>query len=398
MCVSSSHNAPGQMAGYLFQPERALLWLAKSQRGAKIGIETIDDIAVLAPDGTVIREQDKHSILKKGNPLRDNSRALWNTLNIWLEAIKDKEIDIDRTVLFLVTNKTLPDCLAKRIGEGTEKDEISSCVKELRTLGANCPEGIIKIVKSVLSYDDSTLENLFLKITVNDETDASYGDSLYQEIASYLHIPDNLNISEIIQALLGWVHDTCLILWRRGEPAWLSREAFDNQYTRIISKYQKNTFVEKAVRMLPIKDSDRNSKIGETFVKQLSLISVSETEVFEAIDDFIRFLSEQIRLSREGDVTKKDFDAFKDRLESRWKSISNREIRFKKKSLENGLDLEDIGYDIYFNCMDHRESLAGQQTEEYYLTRGAYHELANIPLIGWHLDYKQLLNIDKKEE
>lgn len=398
MSISSSHSAPGPMAGYLFQPERALLWLAKSQRGAKVGIETIDDVAVLTRDGTVIREQDKHSILNNGNPLRDTSKSLWNTLNIWLKAIKNKEIDIDKTELFLVTNKTLPDCLAKRIGEVTEKEAVSSCIKDLRTIGENSPIGITEIVKGVLSYDDLTLANLLLKIRVSDETDASYGDSLKEEIASFLHIPSNLNCSEIIRALLGWVHDTSLVLWRRGEPAWLSRDAFDNQYTRIISKYQKSNFVEKAVRMLPVKDSERKSKLGETFVKQLSFISISETEVFEAIDDFIRFLSEQTRLSKEGDVTKKDFDAFKDRLETRWKWIRNKEIRFKTRSLEQGLTLEDIGYKIYFDCMDHREPLAGQQTEEYYLTRGAYHELSNIPLIGWYLDYKLLLNIDRKEQ
>ena len=38
--ASSKHSAPGQLAGYLFQVERALLHLATSGRGGVVEIET----------------------------------------------------------------------------------------------------------------------------------------------------------------------------------------------------------------------------------------------------------------------------------------------------------------------------------------------------------------------
>jgi len=55
-----SHAAPGQLAGYLFQPERALFHLAVAGRGSMVGIETLDDVAVVDQQGRSIREQDKH--------------------------------------------------------------------------------------------------------------------------------------------------------------------------------------------------------------------------------------------------------------------------------------------------------------------------------------------------
>ncbi|NJD78876.1 MAG: hypothetical protein FIB08_17580 [Candidatus Methanoperedens sp.] len=59
----SVHTAPGQMAGYIFQLDRALYWLAASQRGAKVGIEAfVDDIAVINEGKLAIFEQDKLSI------------------------------------------------------------------------------------------------------------------------------------------------------------------------------------------------------------------------------------------------------------------------------------------------------------------------------------------------
>lgn len=60
---TKNHTAAGAMAGFLFQPERALYWLARSKNGSQIGIETEDDIVIKAKSGEIIgREQDKHAI------------------------------------------------------------------------------------------------------------------------------------------------------------------------------------------------------------------------------------------------------------------------------------------------------------------------------------------------
>lgn len=61
-----SHVAAGPMAGYLFQPIRALYWLMKVPRGATVGVETEDDVAVLLKGGRKTYEQDRSSIQKDG--------------------------------------------------------------------------------------------------------------------------------------------------------------------------------------------------------------------------------------------------------------------------------------------------------------------------------------------
>ena len=62
MGEKNSHSAAGQMAGYLFQPERALYHLATGSRGSVVGIETLDDIAVVSQDGSIKLEQAKHYV------------------------------------------------------------------------------------------------------------------------------------------------------------------------------------------------------------------------------------------------------------------------------------------------------------------------------------------------
>src|ERR1039458_4963964 len=109
------HSAPGPAAGYAYQFERALNWLAQKDAGASIGIETADDVEVRNSDSTAVLEQDKHSILELAQPFGDRSKGLWNTLAIWVEAIDSGQKSIESTSFLMVTNKAVPECIARRI-------------------------------------------------------------------------------------------------------------------------------------------------------------------------------------------------------------------------------------------------------------------------------------------
>lgn len=74
------HSAPGSIAGFTYQFERALFWLAQSPSGFTIGVETEDDVAIAGADGSQLLEQDKHSIRDTAKPFGDRSKDLWNTL------------------------------------------------------------------------------------------------------------------------------------------------------------------------------------------------------------------------------------------------------------------------------------------------------------------------------
>ncbi|HEY5592508.1 MAG TPA: hypothetical protein VIK55_16015, partial [Paludibacter sp.] len=61
--IDNTHIATGQMAGYLFQPDRALVLLCSCKNNESVSIELIDDVATVDENGTVLyREQDKSSI------------------------------------------------------------------------------------------------------------------------------------------------------------------------------------------------------------------------------------------------------------------------------------------------------------------------------------------------
>src|SRR5882672_2509389 len=122
----SSHSAPGANAGFSYQFERALYWLARSPADSAVGIETDDDVAVRGPGESQVLEQDKHSIREGGEPFANRSKDLWNTLAIWIDALEVGEVSADLTVFLMATNKPLPECIAHQIGRAKTEEDISN--------------------------------------------------------------------------------------------------------------------------------------------------------------------------------------------------------------------------------------------------------------------------------
>src|SRR5579864_491407 len=146
------HSAAGTAAGFSYQFERALYWLAQSPAGAVIGVETEDDVVVRSAGGSLF-EQDKHSIRSDAHPFGDRSKDLWNTLSIWLEAADKKQIAIESAHFLMVTNKLLPKCVAKQIDGATSEPRVTACIKALQKAGEKPSAHIKLLVKRVLCAD-----------------------------------------------------------------------------------------------------------------------------------------------------------------------------------------------------------------------------------------------------
>jgi hypothetical protein len=396
MAEKNSHSAAGQMAGYLFQPERALYHLANSSRGSVVGIETLDDIAVVSQDGSIKLEQAKHYVSDK-KALSDRSKELWNSLKIWLDAIQSEEIDPVTTQFFLVTNKTITQGIVfDLMSLGDDEPSRANWVVKLRAAGQKPPESFKEIFLSVLGHSDDELKTLVQRIRVIDGN-ASHGAGLHAEIANRLHLVQSTD-DEIIASLLGWVHDTTLTLIRAGKPALLTREAFDERLRRVTYRYQDERFVrETEEALIPVNEQERQERKGNLFVKQLRWLGLKDNDeqIIEAIDDHIRSGTEAIKLAQKGTVTKKDFQAFDDRLVKRWKTIKRSHVPSSLPPDEP--KKQEVGLAILNSTMGHCEPLAGQQTTEYYLTQGAYHRLADEPPhVGWHPEYDQKAAVLRK--
>ncbi|MDC4206087.1 MAG: hypothetical protein MPW13_17200 [Candidatus Manganitrophus sp.] len=377
------------MAGYLFQPERALYRLAHSPYGSLVGIETLDDISVLLADGKQIREQDKHSTSGK-SPLADRSKNFWQSLKNCLRALDDEEIDLSNIEFHFVTNQRLTGGLAFELmcGVNTHESKIAF-VRNLRKAGEKPPANIRDIVSEVLAREDQELVALIGRLRVYDGSSSTSGEKLRKQVAERLLLPEP-HVETIIHGLMGWIHDTALDLIRQRKPAWLSQDAFANQYRSLLFLCQDQSFIRETEQALVIVgEEEQRAQWGKLFVKQLAWIGVPQDheEMIDAINDYLRYGSEATRLTQAGVVHPADFRAFSERLIRHWKDIKR--IHNPKPLPKNERALASLGRTVFNNVMNHREKLAGQETSEAYLTQGGYHRLADELRLGWHPNYEK---------
>jgi hypothetical protein len=388
------HSAPGPAAGYAFEFERALYWLARSPAGFSIGVETDDDVAIRHQDGSRTLEQNKHSIQEDAEPFGDRSKDLWNTLSIWVTALEEGELDGSKTRFLMVTNKTLPDCIAKRISKAETKDAITACIQELKLAAVKPSETIRAYAEKVLvATSEPHLRAVIENCEIADAASGASGLDLRSLTIAELPIPKwfTKDAESIANELLGWVEVQVLALWQARQPAWISRDSFVTQFHAVLDRRKRQQTRERAANLIPVIDEQLGKEKGRFFVKQIYLVTDEDSRVDEAIREFLRCRIEKSRLSADGNITDQDWIDFEDSLKSRWSKIFSLCRRLNRTEPE-----EDVGFKVLSETTDgHRERLAGVETEQVYLTAGTYHRLADQLVVGWHPRYVDLV---KQEE
>jgi len=388
--TSDRHSAAGPAAGFVYQFERALNWLAQKDAGSVIGIETDDDVAVSNSNSTMVVEQDKHSTRQAAQPFGDRSKGLWNTLATWIEAIESGQMSIEATSFLMVTNNAVPECIARRIARAKSESEIDACIAELQVAGVKPPKHILNLVRQVLAPESvGTLRAVLCRIDLSDASDGTTSADLRKSTIAHLQLPDWClpSSDSIANELMGWLHTCVMSAWQQNQPAWVQRDHFVNQLHAIINRRKREMVRERAELLIPIADEHVGHEMWRPFVRQLHLVTDDDAVVDTAIREFIRCNIEKARLSREGDITDDDWKAFEGALVSRWNKIRLRVIRIK-----NVADEREVGFEIFTETTeDHKERLAGTETEQVYLTSGTYHRLADLLTVGWHPKYEAMM-------
>jgi hypothetical protein len=376
---SRAHDAPGLLAATELQFVRALGWLARAPSEARIGLETGDDVVV--ESSTVrISEQDKSSLQDTGHPFTDRSKALWKTLAIWADDAREDRPFSDRLYL-LVTNRPVPDCLARRLSFARDVQSSETSAAEIRRYASELPPSLRTFAQPILTLDDPSLAQLIRSIQLCDGSDLALTDHA-GEIASLLHFPPKFgDPSILIDALSGWLRRHCRDCWSAGQPAWIERASFDHQYHAIVENLRLDRSRERAANLIPIDPASKEEARSKLFAQQLLLIAAEDEDVDNALICYLRFGRERFRLTEIGDISELDWNTFFSQLEERWQRL------VRACTSERGTsDDEELGRVIFRRTADDgfRGDLAGQRTTAEYFTSGGYHRLADDSLVWWH--------------
>ena len=380
------HNASGSSAGYIYQFERALLWLSTQPSGSRVGIETESDVVIEGVEQTTIHEQDKHSIRQDAVPFADRSKDLWNTLVIWLDAVENKEVDVQTTQFVMATNKTIPECIAKHIGRAESSTDIDACIDELRKAAKDPPEGVSLAMKRVMQPTSiAFLRQLIERCRLHDNCRGESDEQSKEVFLNNLQLPSWCapHRELVFDSLFGWAIEVSISSWRNGRPAWIPRDSFVNQMHAILESMKRNIRRERSENLIPVNDEIIGKEKGSPFVRQIHLVTDDNILSDIAIREYVRCNIEKLRLSEEGEISDNDWIEFETTLHTRWEKIRGREIRMQKIDSD-----EDVGFRILSaTTEDYKERLAGSETSQVYLTSGTYHRLANMLKVGWHPHY-----------
>lgn len=389
MVNETTHSATGQLAGYLFQPDRALVLLCSCKNKEAVSIELVDDVAAVNEKGEVIyREQDKSSIQENGEPFKNRSKDLWNTLKIWIDDVKNGTLKIESTKLVCVTNKKLDkELIIKKIAAAKTEDEIAAAILLLKTAAAK-PPAVIKEISAAVIAEEEILKQLIAKIELIEDNTL---ETRNQEIADKLHLEDEIK-ENVILSLRGWLLNSILTQLDKGKAPIIKKSDFNNRLSRIINKEKDDRIVFEVKRLVKsrISEEDREQVSDRIFVKQLDLIEHPEKSsiLLDAIDDFLCSESERTRLTLKGDIDREDLNDMDDTSRERWKEVFRRK-RTSLKIVMDESEMAELAYDIYDSVVSgYVAKLKGIDTYPY-LTKGSFHKLSDELEIGWHPNWEK---------
>lgn len=316
---------PDKLQGYLLQVKHMLFELI-SVDDRVVSVEKLDDVAV-ETDGKVIAEQVK-SVTSANNPIAERSSVFWKTLYNWCTYIEAGDLPSGAIMRFVVVSnrtvfpggiqasfmnvhsdneaqKALAD--AKEAILGTTQDGSAADVY------ATLPDSYRDYIRYL--FDDSRTKIVCdvikaMEIEIHNNT---YDEDLLNRFSNQVGIPSEY-VDLLLTDMLGWVTQTVESFTKDNKPAYISAADYRKALNAQIRAYNTNA-VLRAVSRAPsrIEQSGEVERL-DTYIRQLQLVEVDDTTLYEAASDFLRAKVDKIEWAQRGIVHAQSFEDYRDAL------------------------------------------------------------------------------------
>ena len=383
------------MTGYLFQARFALLrGLEEGRRhpGHALSIERFDDVAFEDAGGPFELIQTKHHA--KGGNLSDVSADLWRTLNIWIKLIiEDPTTSANTRFVFLTTNAAPAGSALSMLSPVQDKRD-ESCAMELLCKAANDSQNQATADARDAFLDLTTVSRQLLvqNIWVFDR-----GPSIIdvrEEIEEVLHYsapPEN--VGTFTDHLEGWWFGRVILALSDPNSAAIPLAAIQNKVSELRESFKiRNLRLDENIETMPppsvLPRDDR------TFIRQMTLVDVSEEEMIATVHDYYRAYEQRSRWARENLLLDGEADRYDRVLGDAW----YRRFLSYTADVTEGCDdgtKKAQGKKVFRWAREYQKPLRNR--DEIWLSSGSLQMLADEVRIGWHPDYKTLLASGKDE-
>jgi hypothetical protein len=150
--------------------------------------------------------------------------------------------------------------------------------------------------------------------------------------------------------MLGWVTRQVESFTKDSRPAYIAALEYRNELTSQIRASNVGSILRAVSTKPSFTEIGNEVERFDTYIKQLKLIDIDETTLFEAASDYLRIKVEKTEWAQRGIVTADSFDDYHDALCRTWTN--------QKRLSETQYGSEPIkcGQVIYSNCSQQSSS------------------------------------------
>jgi hypothetical protein len=406
----SKRSAADIFAAFEYQWNYFVLRLLKeNDDAATVSFELHDDVDTQTEEGITLY-QIKHSVRKssKGETINLSNRDtdLWKTISIWLEFIEEQPDILENTKFQLITNKAIS---KNKFVEAIEAFHDTHSVEDLKSAFVTIKESK-RTEKSKIESDKSVNNHLNVSQIISDLLNKDY----LKEFCSRISISKTSDIlKEDIKRIMGnrfglnynridWVYNKLMTSLK------------DDSIVNIINKtpvsYNGSIFTERYQSILDIGRKKLNFRFDYSldnlsgdfrdflFIKQLISIDDTKDDDLDRIADLTKnrlFFNNNLQEHwNNNDIIHEDVKRLTEDVYAKWRTYyhsNHRRIISEatcSELCEAGCNTVDSMRQCEFLLAD---TPLGNFLSEgciYYYSNSATEIIPDLPLIGWHRDWK----------
>ena len=395
--MSSTFSAKEPALGYYYQIIRGLVLLLVENRMASpcLSFECLDDIAI-EDEGNVALYQAKLHI--KPVQLTDRSTDFWKTIRVWSEGIKNGCFNPSVTIFTLITTASIPEGSFLNLFFSDKEEDRKKIIATMESIATETTNKENKPGYDAFSaLTEEQKQTLIGNIRITD-SNVSIDDTM-EQLKYRLELSAPIGaLDSFIDSVLGWWFRNSVDMLQAGTKQTISKAAVNNYIQACRDQIRADALPDEFFEKVEIDDAALEESKDKTFVKQLTLVDATKREKKTAISDYKRAYGQRSKWLRDGRVAQGEYDSFDANLQEEWQSRFDMMLDDTEGQSEE--ERRKAGHAFY------RENYVAPQYQlplfrnnaSLYITKGSYQMLSNDKSIGWHPDYKDLLDDDETLE
>ncbi len=392
----SSHNASGQMVGYLYQVYSALLLiLARESISDGLSIEKFDDIAFTHGNIPIDLIQTKHQIYNKGS-LADTSIDLWRTINSWCDTIKKNKINISTTQFTIITTADAPQGSAAYFLSDNNLRDTKKATTKIQKAALGIQQTTQSYRNNFLSLNPQQQEKLVENIYVFDS--AVHILNCREKLKKHLKLsilPSNIETA--CDQVEGWWFQKAVKFLCSEQNTYITQEEVIIKIIEIANSYSINA--------LPIFDAENKpdninaeTEKNKVYIQQLELITNSARTIERAVLNHYKATCHRSRWLREGLLYHDDIENYDKQLQDEWERLFEF-YKEKLEALDNVTNKNKKNYALeLYKEIEELKIFIRSGTPHSFIMRGSYHTLADKLKVGWHINFYEKLSSQLLED